>query len=187
VVIAARSLWIAPFFGEVHGFGVAERGHAALAMAVAMSAGALAYGPIERVLGSPKRTTLIGSALTGAGFVALGLLGHRGPAVALVLLASIGAVGMTYGILMAHARLFMPPHLLGRGVTFMNFAFIGGAGAVQWLSGLFVQARRGSDTLPAEAFGQLHLAFGVILLAAAAIYLLAPGKPRAVIPPAPVP
>ena len=39
VVIATRSLWIAPFFGEVHGFDIAERGNAALVMAVAMSAG----------------------------------------------------------------------------------------------------------------------------------------------------
>ena len=44
---------------------------------------------------------------------------------------------------MAHARLFFPARLLGRGVTFMNFAFIGGAGVVQWLSGRFVQAGAG--------------------------------------------
>ena len=75
-MIATRSLWIAPFFGEVHGFGVTARGNAALVMAAAMSLGALAYGPIERVLGGPKLTTLIGSLVTGAAFVALGLVGH---------------------------------------------------------------------------------------------------------------
>ncbi len=83
VVIAARSLWIAPFFGEVHGFTVTERGNAALLMAAAMSAGALAYGPIERWLGSPKATTLAGSLVTAASFVALGLVGERSAAAAL--------------------------------------------------------------------------------------------------------
>jgi len=176
-VIAARSLWIAPFFAEVHGFGVTERGDAAFVMAAAMSLGALAYGPLERMIGSPKATTLLGSLVTGAGFVALGLLGHRSAAAALVLLAIVGAAGLTYGVLMAHARLFFPAHLLGRGVTFMNFAVIAGAGIVQWLSGLFVQAGRDLGT-PAElVFGRLHLAFGLVLLLAAALYVLAPARP----------
>ena len=48
-------------------------------------------------------------------FLALGLLGARDPRLALALLALVGGFGMTYGILMAHARLFVPPHLLGLG------------------------------------------------------------------------
>ncbi|MDQ4135502.1 MAG: MFS transporter [Pseudomonadota bacterium] len=178
VVIAARSLWIAPFFGEVHGFSVTERGNAALVMAAAMTLGALAYGPIERWLGSPKTTTLAGSLVTAASFVALGLAGERSAALGLALLAAAGAAGMTYGILMAHARLFFPVRLLGRGVTFMNFAFIGGAGIVQWLSGRFVQAARDAGTAPDAAFGQLHLAFGIVLLTATAVYALAPARPE---------
>ena len=120
-VIAIRSLWIAPYLGEVHGFDATQRGNAALVMAIAMSLGALAYGPLERALASPKLTTLIGSLLTGACLVALGLLGETSATLAVTLLAVIGAAGLTYAILMAHARLFFPARLLGRGVTFMNF------------------------------------------------------------------
>jgi predicted MFS family arabinose efflux permease len=178
VVIAARSLWIAPFFGQVHGFSVTERGNAAFVMATAMILGALAYGPIERWLGSPKAATLAGSLVTAAAFITLGLVGERSAAAALALLAVIGAAGMTYAILMAHARLFFPAHLLGRGVTFMNFAFIGGAGIVQWLSGLFVQGTGDAGMAPAAAFGHLHLAFGLVLLAASLIYVLSPARPR---------
>lgn len=178
VVIATRSLWIAPFFAEVHGFSVTEQGHAALVMAATMSLGALAYGPIERALGGAKRTTLAGSLVTGACFVVLGLTGDRSAAAALILLGLIGAVGMTYGILMAHARLFLPAPVLGRGVTFMNFLFIGGAGLLQWLSGLFVHAGRTAGMPPDQVFGQLHLAFGLALLLATAIYIGAPARPR---------
>jgi predicted MFS family arabinose efflux permease len=178
-VIAIRSLWIAPFFGEVHGYDVTARGNAALVMAVTMSLGALAYGPIERALGHPKTTTLAGSAATGLCLVALGLFGAESDVFALVLLAVIGAAGMTYAILMAHGRLFFPAHLLGRGVTFLNFAFIGGAGVVQWLSGLFVQAASDAGVAPQTTFGQLHLAFGIALLAATALYAAAPARPKA--------
>ena len=142
-----------------------------------MSLGALAYGPIERLLRSPKRTTLAAASITGAAFLLLGLSGPGHPGRAVALLSLIGAAGMTYGILMAHARLFFPAHLLGRGVTFMNFVFIGGAGVVQWLSGRFVQAGREAGTPPDVVFGHLYLAFGVALLAAAAIYAFAPARP----------
>ena len=40
---------------------------------------------------------------------------------------------MTYGILMTHARAFFPEHLLGRGITFMNFIFIAGAGLIAYV------------------------------------------------------
>ena len=187
VVIATRSLWIAPFFAEVHGFGITERGNAALVMGTAMSLGALAYGPIERAIGSPKRTTLLGTLVTGAAYLALGFFGDRNASLALVILAVIGASGLTYGILMAHARAFFPENLLGRGVTFMNFAFIGGAGVIQWLSGRFVQAGREAGTAPDLVYGHLHSAFGVALLAAAAIYALSPPKPGGGGRPAPTP
>ncbi|HEV2557855.1 MAG TPA: MFS transporter [Microvirga sp.] len=178
VVIATRSLWIAPFFDQVHHYGLAERGNAALLMALTMSLGALAYGPIERILGGAKLTTLVGSVLTAGCFLALGLAGSDSAGLALALLAAIGAAGLTYGILMAHARQFFPAHLLGRGVTFMNFLFIGGAGVLQWVSGLFVQAGRGAGTPPPEVFGALFLGFGALLAAATLIYLAAPAKPR---------
>jgi hypothetical protein len=143
-------------------------------MATTMSLGALAYGPLERLIGNPKLTTVVGSLATGAGFVALGLAGHRSAALALVLFGFVGAAGLTYGILMAHARQFFPAHLLGRGVTFMNFAFIGGAGVTQWLSGFFVEAAQRTGEPPSATFGQLFLAFGAALLAATAIYAVAP-------------
>jgi predicted MFS family arabinose efflux permease len=188
VVIATRSLWIAPFFAEVHGFDVVARGNAALVMAVAMIVGALAYGPVERLLGSAKLTTLVGSILTAAAYIGLGLAGERSPAAALALVAVIGAVGMTYAILMAHARLFFPAHLLGRGVTFMNFLIIGGAGIVQWLSGLLVHAGRTAGRAPDAVFGELHLAFGAVLLMATLVYIAAPVRPvEGAIRPAPAP
>jgi MFS family permease len=181
VLIAVRSLWIAPFFGQVHSYDATARGNAALLMAAAMSAGALAYAPIERWTGSAKLTTLAGSIVSGLAFVALGLFGGGSAALALMLIALIGAADMTYGILMAHARAFFPAALLGRGVTLVNFVFIGGAGLLQALSGAFVEARAQAGASPSDTFGQLHLVFGVLLLAATAVYAFAPAQPRSAV------
>jgi predicted MFS family arabinose efflux permease len=177
VVAAERSLWIGPYLLEVHRLDPIQRGNGILAMSIAMSAGAIAYGPAERLLRSPKRTVLIGSLVTAPAFVILGAVPGLSTASAVVLLSLVGGFGMTYGILMTHARAFFPEHLLGRGITFMNFIFIAGAGIVQAVSGLFMRAAVGSGVAPADAFGHLHLAFGLMLLAATAVYVTAPAKP----------
>jgi predicted MFS family arabinose efflux permease len=177
VVAAERSLWIGPYFFEVHRLDPIERGNAILVMSIAMSAGALAYGPAERLLRSPKRTVLIGSLVTAPAFMALGAVPGLSTASTVALLSVIGAFGMTYGILMTHARAFFPEHLLGRGITFMNFVFIAGAGIVQAVSGLAMRAAAEGGVPPAQAFGHLHLAFGLMLLAATAVYVAAPAKP----------
>lgn len=177
-VIAIRSLWIGPFLAQVHGFDAVARGNGALVMAAAMSIGALAYGPAERLAGSPRRTVLVGSVVTGVALVCLAAFGARGSVLALVLFAIIGGAGLSYGILMAHARRFLPAHLLGRGVTLMNFFFIGGAGIVQWISGRFVKASAAEGWAPADTYATLHLAFGVLLLAATVVYWFSPEAPR---------
>jgi predicted MFS family arabinose efflux permease len=177
VVAAERSLWIGPYLLEVHRLDPIARGNGILAMSIAMSAGAIAYGPAERLLRSPKRTVMIGSLLAGAAFAVLGAVPALSTGAAVVLLSLVGGFGMTYGILMTHARAFFPEHLLGRGITFMNFIFIAGAGIVQAVSGLFMKTAAGSGVAPADAFGHLHLAFGLMLLAATAVYVTAPAKP----------
>jgi predicted MFS family arabinose efflux permease len=179
VVIAIRGLWIAPFLETVHGFDAVARGHVALAMGLAVGLGAVAYGPAERWIGSPKPTVLAGSLIAGSVLLVLATAGNRSAMVAILSLAALGFFGLTYGILMVHARAFIPAQLLGRGVTFLNLVFMAGAGLVQSASGRFVQWA-GTQGLTAEAtYGRLHFAFAVLLLAAAAIYAATPRAPAA--------
>lgn len=175
-VVALRGLWIAPYFSQVHAFDALARGNAALAMAAAMSAGALLYGPFERWMGSPRRTVIAGSIVTSLALLSLAVPG-LGAAPAIALYALVGFAGMTYGILMAHARRFFAPNLLGRGVTLLNFFFIGGAGVVQWLSGRFIQGATEAGWTAGGSFSALHLAFGTMLLAATLLYVLSPEAP----------
>lgn len=170
VIVATRSLWITPFFRDVHGSDLQELGLVALMMSVTMTIGALAYGPVERWSGSPRRTTLWGSLVTGISFIIMGLFGPESFVTSLVCLAIVGGAGLTYGILMSHAKLFIPADVLGRGITLLNFLFIAGAGVIQYGSGQLVQATLDLGTSPAAAFSKLFLLFGLILLGSAAIY-----------------
>jgi TRAP-type C4-dicarboxylate transport system permease small subunit len=79
---------------------------------------------------------------------------------------------------MAHARAAIPTHLLGRGITFMNFVFMSGGGLMQWLSGRFVQGAASSGLPSSVVYSRLQLGFAVILLVGAVIYAGAPGRPE---------
>jgi predicted MFS family arabinose efflux permease len=177
-VVSLRSLWIAPFFGDVHGYDVAQRGNAAFVMAVAMTLGALAFGPLERRLGGPKNTVLLGTVLAIAALALLAAMGADSPALALVVYAVFGFTAMTYVIMMAHARMFYPAHLLGRGVTALNFLFIGGAGLMQWVSGRLVEGATNAGWTPAATYATLHGTLAAVVAAATLIYLLTPARPR---------
>jgi MFS family permease len=172
-VLSERGLWAGPYLTEVFGLTPVERGNGLLFMAAAMSAGAMIYGPLDRFLGTRKWIVATGSLVTALSFLALALPGLPLPG-AVALLALLGAFGMTYGVLMAHGRAFVPDRLLGRGITLLNVLFLGGAGLLQPLSGAFMTAMR--DGLPAEAHARLHLAFGLAILAALAVYLLSHDK-----------
>jgi hypothetical protein len=174
VVLAERGLWAGPYFSSVFGLEPVARGHALLVMAAAMSAGAMAYGPLDRLLKTRKWVVFGGGALKAAGFAALAVPGLPLSA-AITLIGAVGGFGMTYGVLMAHGRSFVPDHLLGRGITLLNVLFIGGAGLLQPLSGALMTALQ--DAPPDQAHATLHLIFAGLLIIGLVIYAFARDNP----------
>ena len=174
VVLAERGLWAGPFFSSVYGLDPVARGNALLVMAAAMSVGAMAYGPLDRLLKTRKWIVFGGVTITALCFALLALPGLPLPA-AVALMSLLGGFGMTYGVLMAHGRSFVPDHLLGRGITLLNVLFIGGAGILQPLSGALMSAMR--DQPPASAHATLHLIFAGLLILGLAAYTLARDNP----------
>lgn len=174
VVLGERGLWAGPYFSSVYGLDPVARGHALLIMAAAMSAGAMAYGPLDRLMGTRKWIVFGGSLVTALCFAALSIPGLPLSA-AIMLMAAVGGFGMTYGVLMAHGRSFIPDHLLGRGITLLNVLFIGGAGILQPLSGALME-RLGA--VPAvEAYAALHLIFAALMIAGLTIYAFSRDMP----------
>lgn len=176
-VFTERSLWVGPFFGEVYGLDLIERGNAVLALAIAMTGSAIFSGPIASWIDNPKRVVFVSNLLCGLAFLALGLLVLPPLWLAIVLMMLAGLFGVSYAVLIAHGRLFFPDHVIGRGITFINFVSIGGTGVAQLLSGHAVEAMRKSGMAPAETYASLHVAFGVLLLVSVVIYARAPARP----------
>ncbi|CAN5401554.1 MFS transporter [soil metagenome] len=179
VVIAERGLWAGPYLSEVQGLDAIGRGNALLVMAASMSAGAFVFGPLDRLLSTRKWIVFAASLVVSALFIVLGST-QPGPFAATLILACIGGFGMSYGVLMAHGRAFFPDHLLGRGITLLNVFFIGGAGLLQPVSGWAVTAMKASGTSDIDAYGAIHIGFGLVLAVATVLYLFARDRPPGV-------
>ncbi len=177
MVATERGLWVGPYLDAVHGLDAIARGNAAFAMSIGMALGALACGPAARWLGGVKPPSIIGNAMTAALLLALGLFPLLGSGPAVMLLVAIGFFGLTYSLLLSHGRQFIPDHLLGRGVTFLNFLAIGGAGLAQAVTGRWIDAALASGATPASAFATMHVWMGITLVVAVLLFLRAPGKP----------
>ena len=139
-------------------------------MTVAMVGGAFLYGPLDQIFRTRKWVAVTGNTVTVLACIALALNPMPGLAATTLLLIVIGLAGGSYGLLMAHARAFVPAHLTGRGVTLMNFFSIGGVGAMQFATGGVVT----SYSVPGEpvtGYVALFAFYALMVGAALFIYL----------------
>lgn len=130
-----RAVWIGPYLRDVQGMSANAVGIATLVMGAAMIAGTFAYGPLDRLLGTRKWVVLPGNAVVVLGCAALWLWPAPGAFATVVLFCIVGAFGMTFPLVLAHGRSFVPAHLAGRGVTLMNLFGIAGVGIFQMVTG----------------------------------------------------
>jgi sugar phosphate permease len=176
-VATERGLWVGPYLERVQGLDAIARGNMIFLMSLAMALGALACAPAARLFGDAKRPAVIGNLATVSLFLLLALLPGPGPLAAGALLVGIGFFGLTYSLLLSHGRAFVPDHLLGRGVTFLNFLAIGGAGLLQAITGQAMRAELAFGATPVAAFSSVHLMIGLAVAAALIPFALAKRTP----------
>lgn len=170
ILITERGLWVGPYLSDVYALSQIPRGNIIFAFAMAISLGALAYGPLETWIRKQKPLVLGGSVLSGLAMGALALVPDLPLSGSALLLCLFGFAGMTYGPLMSHVRMNLPGRLLGRGMTFANFLCMSGAGLLQVWSGGYVRDLKATGLPAAEVFSYIHQALAAILLGAAIIY-----------------
>ncbi|MDE4305450.1 MFS transporter [Phaeobacter gallaeciensis] len=169
-VAAIRGLWIGPYFSDVYGMETGQIGLITLIMGVAMILGTFVYGPLDRMLGTRKWVIWGGSMAVVLGLVALIVLSGAPVWMPVALMAGIGFFGASFPVVIAHGRAFVPAHLVGRGVTLLNFFGIGGVGLMQFASGrIHAEMAQGSD--PAAPYIALFGFFAASLLLGCVIYL----------------
>lgn len=166
-----RGLWSGPYLADVYGADSLVIGEVTMFMALAMVAGAFLYGPLDTIFRTRKWVAVAGNTVTVLTLAYFALHPVPGIGAATLLLIVIGLAGGSYGLLMAHARAFVPAHLTGRGVTLMNFFSIGGVGAMQFATGGVVTAWSVPGE-PASGYVALFSFYALMVGSALLIYLL---------------
>jgi MFS family permease len=177
-VVGIRGLWAGPYLRDVYGADALGIGEATLYMALGMIAGSFLYGPMDRLFGSIKWVIFGGNIVSLSALIYLAIFPQAGPAAVTVALVCIGLFGVSYAIQMAHGRSFLPPELVGRGVTLMNFFNIMGTGVMQFATGAVVSASA-SPARPEAAYQALFSFYAVLLLIALVIFAFAKEAVRA--------
>lgn len=179
VTVTLRGLWVAPYLEQVIGLNPVQQGDVALLMAIAMASGAFLFGWIESRWGRAKLLTIGGNLAIAAMLAGLAWTGRQPPVLAVAAFVAIGLAGFSYTILMAHARPFFPDALVGRGMTLLNFLFIGGAAAVQAGSGWLIDLGRAEGLDAAGAFARMHWVLAAALAVSTLVYAATPARPDA--------
>lgn len=88
--------------------------------------GSLAWGPIDRLVGSYKLPVLIGAVATAASLGYLALVGTLPPTELALWFAVFGFVSAFGPLAIGHAKSLCAPHQVGRGLTVFNMGTMGG-------------------------------------------------------------
>ncbi|WP_198378101.1 MFS transporter [Neoroseomonas rubea] len=156
-------LWAGPYLADVHGLDAAGRGWALAAMGVAMPAGLLGIGPLERATGRRRAIVTAGAGLAALMLALLALLPGLPLAVALLLLVLLVLFSAYPVLVVAEGRALFPDHLVGRGATTVNMAQVLGSALLPLMVGAVVGLFPEVGGLRPEA--AYRAGFGVLSLA----------------------
>jgi sugar phosphate permease len=170
VLMTIGALWAGPYLTDVHGLDAISRGNVLLAINVAIIAGVMAMGPLDRIFDTRKWIVAVAATATAAILGLLTILPDPPLWQAVTLLILFGLVGPYQMVLHAHARAIFPEHLIGRGLTVQNTVAIGAVFLMQWLSGFIVE-RFADAADPAFAYRVVFGFLGAITLLALLVYL----------------
>ena len=160
-MLTVLGIWGGPYLNDVHKLDGVARGNVLLAMGVAQIVGILAFGPLDRLLGSRKKVILGGAACSTLVLLALALT-PTPPLWLAVVLLTVFCFLCAYGtVIVAQGRALFPDRLAGRGVTTVNMAQCLGLAVMPAGTGYIVEAFGASDLAYRLTFGAL--AAGLVL------------------------
>ncbi|WP_134682207.1 MFS transporter [Paracoccus ravus] len=168
-----RGLWAGPYLSQVFGASDYLIGWVTLGMGLAMVTANLSVGHFKRFLGSDKRISVVNNALLCAVLATLAIAPGASLGLSAVLLVMVCISDSSYSLIMSHGRAFLPPHLVGRGITFLNMISIAGVGVMQFLSRpVYLAASERHEV--AGAYSYIFLFFLIPLAIGLLIYLFSP-------------
>ncbi len=130
------------------------------------------------MFGSYRTPVLIGALLTLAMLIWIALVGKLSPAVLGAWFVFYGLVTGYPPLLVVQARDMFPPQLVGRGLTLLNLATMGGVFIFQFATGAVIEFMAPNQTVyPLAAYQAAFWLMAGLLAVSIGCYLLAGSRP----------
>jgi MFS family permease len=179
VVITILGLWGGPYLAHVYGYDLETRGYYLLVLALSGMIAMFAWGAADRLFGSYRVPALIGATLTLAMLIWISLAGKMSPTMLFVWFLFYGLVTGYPPLLVGQARAMFPPQLVGRGLTLLNLATMGGVFIFQFATGAVIEFMAPNQTVyPLAAYQAVFGLQAVLLAISIGCYLLAHDRGR---------
>ena len=165
-------LWGGPYLTHIYGYDLTTRGNFLFVPALAQMIGAVAWGPMDRVFGGNKKPVLIGAGLSALALLVLAGAGTLPFGALLLTFAVLGFSTAVIPVLLAHGKAMFPPHLLGRGMTILNMASMGGVFLSQSISGAVIELFPAvNNAYPLAAYRTVFALQALFLIGVCVVYL----------------
>ena len=181
--VAVLGLWGGPFVTDVLGFDLAERGNILFVMAAAHIVGLFTWGPSDRLFKGRFIPVTIGAWWTATMLVVLSFLGDRGGAMTYAIFVVLGFAAAYTPVQTSHGRALFDLRLVGRGITLLNLATMGGVFVMQAVTGAIIGAfepvagPHGDPVRPFIAYQTAFVFLAAAIVAAWFVYRRAPDPP----------
>ena len=175
VLTSILGLWGGPYLIDVHGLDIISSGNVLLLMAVALIAGNIVFGPVERIFDTRKWLVVGCSTTVLVSFALLALIPQLPLAAAVALVVLISFFSAYNIVITGHGRSLFPDRLAGRGMAMMAIALMGGPAVLQPVTGLILGAFPTVDGVaPNEAYRAVFACLAGVVLLALLLYLRLP-------------
>lgn len=174
-MLTILGLWGGPYLHDVHGLGVVERGNVLLAMTLALIAGSLAVGPLDRIFDTRKYVGLAGGLASVAVLGVLAVAPEPALWLVVVLFALLAGLNGFAIVVFTHGRSLFPDRLIGRGLTIFTLASVAGSAVMQMVSGPIVGAfAQPGGLVAAEGYRVMFAFLGLSVMLSLALYVRIP-------------
>jgi predicted MFS family arabinose efflux permease len=181
VVITILGLWGGPYLAHVYGYDLETRGFYLLVLALSSMSAVFFWGAADRIFGSYRMPVLIGSCATLAMLIWIAFAGKLDSNLLLLWFVLYGFVTGYPPLMVGQARAMFPPQLVGRGLTLLNLATMGGVFVFQYGTGAVIEFMAPNQTVfPVAAYQAAFALMAVLLALSIGCYLLGRDEDRPV-------
>ena len=169
-VSGLRGIWLGPYFTNNFQISSYQVGNISLLMSISMIIGIFMYGPLDRIFLSRKWVIFFGNIVCALSLAVLTFYKQLNFSFSIVLFLIVGFFGMSFPIIVAHGKSFIPDELTGRGLTILNLFAILGAGITQLLSSYVYDIFFEKNGFDSIIFNYVFSIYLILLLVGLIIY-----------------